>query len=424
MNIPLFSIVVPTFNRSDLVPYAVQSILNQTFKDFEIIVSDNCSTDDTPQQIKQFMDPRLKYVRTPRHFTIADAWEFASSLAIGKMIIMLSDDDTLIGGALERIARETQRHGADFVIGNVAEYRDRSYPGPGQNSVDCPAFSGLSRIVQAEELIRPLFSFQRRIAMSPSATAFRKTVAEHVRDRTGRFFWTNGVEFSSLPIAAVLAGRILFIDFPLAVLGRTGKSWGPNVALCNPGKERIQEFINDVDHERKHAPLNNFTICNLMAEGMLTAKNLFPQEFAAYEFDEVQYLRSTMAELRRRQTLGVDVSEEIADVLRYAIKYPALLKQFEAPATAQRGRLSARIRSTVGDLGGRTLRERINALRLARKLQRGAGSFGFHAFGKHFGFSNILECTEFLSHTVMPLRSEELVVNASETYETSCRQQL
>jgi glycosyltransferase involved in cell wall biosynthesis len=421
----LFSIVIPTFNRSDLVPYAVQSILNQTFEDFEVIVSDNCSADDTPQQIKQFTDPRVKYVRTPRHFTIGDAWEFASSLAIGKVIVMLSDDDTLISSALERVACEMQRHDADFVIGNCAEYRDRSYPGADQNSVDCPAFSGLSRIVQAEELIRPLFSFERRVGMFPSASAsaFRKTVAEHVRDRTGRFFWTNGVEYASLPIAAVLARRILHIDSPLAIMGRTGKSWGPNLVLCNPGKERIQEFINDVDHERKHAPLNNFTLCNLMAEGILTAKHLFPKEFAAYEFDEIRYLRSTMAELRERQTLGVDVSEEIEDVLRYTVKYPALLKQFEVPVPAQSRTLSARIRSTVGDLGGRALRERINALRLARKLKRGDGSSNFRASGKHFGFSNILECTEFLSRTVMPLRSEASVVNGR-TNEILCREQL
>ena len=57
MTTPFFSIVIPTFNRSDLFPYAVRSILNQTFEDFEIIISDNCSADDTPQVAKQFDRP-------------------------------------------------------------------------------------------------------------------------------------------------------------------------------------------------------------------------------------------------------------------------------------------------------------------------------------------------------------------------------
>ena len=47
MKAPLFSIVIPTYNRSELVQGAVRSVLGQTFDDFEVVVSDNCSQDDT-----------------------------------------------------------------------------------------------------------------------------------------------------------------------------------------------------------------------------------------------------------------------------------------------------------------------------------------------------------------------------------------
>jgi glycosyltransferase involved in cell wall biosynthesis len=47
---PLFSIVIPTYNRSDLVQGAVRSILAQTRNDFEVVVSDNCSQDDTRER--------------------------------------------------------------------------------------------------------------------------------------------------------------------------------------------------------------------------------------------------------------------------------------------------------------------------------------------------------------------------------------
>ena len=400
---PLFSIVIPTFNRSDLFPYAVRSILNQTFEDFEIIISDNCSGDDTPEVARQFTDPRVKYVQTPRHFTIADAWEFARSYASGKFIMMLSDDDALISTALQRFAEQSISHDADFLFSNVAEYRDRSYPGPDQNSVDCPRFSATSRVVQREsEFIGPLFSFRRKFNMHPSAFVFPKTIADYVASRTGRFFWTNGVEYSAWPITAVFAKKIVYVDVPLTVLGRTGKSWGSNIALCNPGKERIQEFIKDVDHRRKHAPLNNFTMCNLVAEGMLTAKSLFPKEFEAYEFDEVRYLRSTMAELRKRQDLGVDVSKEIKDAIGYAAKYPGLAEEIEASLQAVvKNTLKGRIRSKIGDLGARTVRDRIAAYQLAQKLEQGGACSGFSAFGKDFGFSDILGCVEFLGRYLL-----------------------
>src|SRR4051794_40083597 len=104
MQQPIFSIVIPTFNRSELFPYAVQSVLKQTFEDFEIIVCDNCSADDTSQVARQFTDQRVRYMRTPRHFVIADNWEYARSHATGKLIMMLSDDDALVSTALERFS--------------------------------------------------------------------------------------------------------------------------------------------------------------------------------------------------------------------------------------------------------------------------------------------------------------------------------
>jgi glycosyltransferase involved in cell wall biosynthesis len=401
MTTPFFSIVIPTFNRSDLLPYAVESILQQTFEDFEIIICDNCSGDDTPQVAQQFTDPRVTYIQTPRHFVIADNWEYGRSHATGKLIMMLSDDDALVRTALKRFADEALQQDVDFLFSTVAVYRDPSYLGADKNSVDCPAFAASSRIVPIDEFIGPLFAFDPKFNMHPSAFAFPKTIADLVVKRTGRFFWTNGVEYSAWPITAVFAKRILYIDAPLTVLGRTGKSWGTNIALCNPGKERIQAFIKDVDHERKHAPLNNFTMCNLMAEGMLTAKSLFPKEFEGYEFDELRYLRETMKELRKRQTIGVDVSAEMDETRRYASKYPALLEEWSTVETSTQPTgteiVLRRLRTTVANLGGRTLRHRVRTYQLAHELAQGTMQSGFLASGEDFGFSDILGCAEFLA---------------------------
>ena len=405
MTPPFFSIAIPTFNRSDLLPYAVQSVLDQTFQDFEIIICDNCSADNTHDVARQFADPRVRYIKTPRHFTIADSWEFARSHVSGKLIMMLSDDDALVSSALQHFAQESRRHDADFLFSKAAEYRDQSYPGPERNTLSCPRFSATSRTLQVEdEFIRPLFSFRPKFDMHPSAFVFPKAIADYVTDRTGRFFWTNGVEYSAWPITAIFAKNLVYLDLPLTILGRTGKSWGSNIALCNPGKERIEEFIKDVDHDRKHAPLNNFTMCNLMAEGMLTAKSLFREEFKAYEFDEIQYLRKTRAELGRRQALGVDVSMEIDDLIRYSAKYPSLIREFSVRENLEGATRQAtfieRTRSTIGDLGARPLRERIKAYQLHRRLTRGAAVLGFQASGEDFGFNDILKCAKFLTHHI------------------------
>lgn len=400
MSAPFFSVVIPTFNRSDLFPLAVRSILRQTFTDFEVIVSDNCSTDDTPKVAQQFKDSRVKYARTPHHVFISDSWEFARLQATGRLILMLSDDDAMTSTALERFAHEATQRDADFLFCGVAQYRDATYPGPERNSADCPAFSGRSRVVSVEEFVGPLFGFRPTFDMHPSAFVFAKAIADEIQARTGRFFWTNGVEFSAWPMSAVFARRMVHIDAPLNVLGRTGKSWGSNTQLCNPGKEQIQTFIKDVDREWKFAPLKNFTTSNLMIEGMLTAKSLFPKEFEAFSVDEAQYLRSAMQDLRKRQSLGVDVAVEIADLKQYSAKYPSLLDEFNAwHAQAQPSRTSAllqNLRLMVGDLGARAVRRRLHARQVTRKLEQGTLRSGFFASGDQFGFADILGCAEFL----------------------------
>ncbi len=404
---PLFSIVIPTYNRQDLVTYAIESVIQQTFDDYEIIVCDNFSTDNTAMVVGQFKDSRIKYIRTPQHFVIADNWEYSRTQAEGELILMLSDDDALVSTALAHFYQEFKQHNSEFMFVNVAEYRDNGFLGPEQNILDCPPFSGSSRILQAEETINPLFSFANmHYNMHPSAFAFSRTLANTVANRAGRFFQTNGVEYFAWPVAAVLSNKIVYIDSPLVVLGRTKKSWGVNLVFCNPGKKKIKTFIDDVEKKRKYSPVTNFTMCNLIAEGILTAKRTFPKEFEKYIFDEAQFLMATMRELRDRKNLGVDVSGEMGEINQYLAQHPGLMAEI-----SRRERLEPQktvwetLRSSVGDLGLRRIRARIRKPRQVRertiqdaqKVKQGEVKTGLRISGKDFGFHDILGCAEFLA---------------------------
>lgn len=62
----LFSILIPTRNRVEYLKYALDSALSQTFKDLEVVVSDNASEDNTRQLVESIGEPRIKYVRTKK----------------------------------------------------------------------------------------------------------------------------------------------------------------------------------------------------------------------------------------------------------------------------------------------------------------------------------------------------------------------
>ena len=407
---PLFSIVIPTYNRQDLVPYAIESVIRQTFDDYEIIVCDNFSTDNTAMVVSRFTDPRLRYVRTPQHFVIADNWEYSRTQAKGELVLMLSDDDALVSTTLAHFYQEFKQQKSEFMFTNVAEYRDNTFPGPEQNILDCRPFSGSSRILQAEEIINPLFSFANiHYNYHPSAFMFSRTLANTVANRAGRFFKTNGVEYFAWPVAAVLSNKIVYIDSPLVIIGRTKKSWGVNLSLCNPGKKKIKKFIDDVEKRRKYSPVNNFTMCNLIAEGILTAQRTFPKEFEKYIFDEAQFLMATMRELGDRKNLGVDVSGEMGEINRYLGQRPDLIADISRRERLAGGELQKTVwqtlRTSVGNLGLRRIRARIRdsrriregSIQGAQKVKQGEVKSGLRISGNDFGFHDILGCADFLA---------------------------
>jgi glycosyltransferase involved in cell wall biosynthesis len=396
MSAPFFSVVIPTYNRSDLVTYAVTSVLRQTFTDLEVVVSDNSSTDDTPEVIGRIADPRVRYARTPTHVPIAYSWEFARSQAKGSLVMMLSDDDALVPDAIERFVDQSRRCAAAFLSCKVAEYRDEKFPGADRNSLSCPVFTGAVEVVAAERFIGALYSFHPTFEMHPSAFVFARDLADTIAARCGGFFQTNGVEYSAWPMAAALAGTLLYIDAPLIVLGRTAKSWGSNLSLANPGKDRINAFLADVEPEYRYAPLSNFTTANMWAEGVLTAQKLLPRELGAYEFDEAEYLRVTVRQLASRSALGVDVSKELDELKHYLRQNPALSIDIH-PLEPTRSGPWLRLRSLLADAGARELRRWIRDTRNARKVRSGNVRSGFSVGGTAFGFHNVLESSDFLA---------------------------
>jgi glycosyltransferase involved in cell wall biosynthesis len=111
MNIPPFSIIIPTYNRAGFIAKSIQSALAQQYPDFEVIVIDDGSTDNTEEVVKNITDDRIKYYKKPNAERGA-ARNFGVARARGQYITFLDSDDLLykhyLSNAAEAIAKFRQ----------------------------------------------------------------------------------------------------------------------------------------------------------------------------------------------------------------------------------------------------------------------------------------------------------------------------
>jgi glycosyltransferase involved in cell wall biosynthesis len=105
-----FSICIPNYNYAKYVGRTIESVLQQTYSDFEILVSDNASTDESVDVIRAIKDPRIKLTINRCNVGFAGNLDRAARHATGDMMIMLSSDDLMTPEALETYARLIREH--------------------------------------------------------------------------------------------------------------------------------------------------------------------------------------------------------------------------------------------------------------------------------------------------------------------------
>ena len=101
-TVPRVSVVIPTHNRSGFLRRAVRSVLGQTFQDFEIVIVDDASSDDTREVVASLGDPRIRYFRHEHNRRIAGARNTGVSNSTGEYIAFLDDDDEWRRDKLEK----------------------------------------------------------------------------------------------------------------------------------------------------------------------------------------------------------------------------------------------------------------------------------------------------------------------------------
>ena len=110
-----FSVVMPTYNRGNKIKKTIMSVLNQTFKNFELLIINDGSTDNTEQVINEFDDSRIKHIKSENWGGPARPRNIGIKYSKGKYVSFLDDDDIWLPNKLEVVHKYTMEF-SQFIL--------------------------------------------------------------------------------------------------------------------------------------------------------------------------------------------------------------------------------------------------------------------------------------------------------------------
>lgn len=299
---PYFSVIIPQKDRAEYVCHTLKTCMIQDYPNFEIVVSDDCSEDNSVEVISELAarDPRIKLFAHKEHLGMRDNFEFALSQVKPGYVMALGGDDGLTPGCIWRMYEIIKKTGRQLLTWTPAGF---SYPieEGGSNIFYVRRYKKHDvRFIKSSDFLNRLVqTFKYQVDECPMfymKGVVSTELIERVKSRTPDhcfYYCPTPDGFSGV----VLAGEVddyAFTTEPLSITGDTIKSQGKNY-MRNDAKSKAeaQQFFNDNIRRTMHKDLASqqySPIVTLMAaDYLLTARDLpgWPGKFEGFSFENL-----------------------------------------------------------------------------------------------------------------------------------------
>jgi glycosyltransferase involved in cell wall biosynthesis len=287
---PKYSIVIPTRQRHDTLYHTLRASVAIDYDDYEIVVQDNCSGEQTRQVVDSFNSTKIVYQRSDVVLSMSDNWEKALQAARGEFVTFIGDDDALTLDSLKICDSVLELTGSDAVFWEPSSYW---WPNTlflnNRNIFYIKVFStGLNvRVKDPQIIMKNYFSFRSgsiSLPMIYNSFVSRDLIDKVIR-KVGRYFACAIPDIYSGIANCAVVEKLVGVNRPLSIRGASGHSNGCAYILTYLGGEEIyQRFKKEsLSNGRLNHPLltNIYTnsISMLEANVMLCARDdLFPND--------------------------------------------------------------------------------------------------------------------------------------------------
>jgi glycosyltransferase involved in cell wall biosynthesis len=323
---------MPTRNRGSLLRHSLASAVNQDFQDYEIIVSDNNSTDDTRTVADQFIasSRKIRYINPGRDLSMCDNWEYVLEHATGRYVLYLCDDDALAPNTLSYVHQLLDRLRMNVLVWRPGGYHHPDIPDPEvRGKFTYPYTSERLYRIASHPMIEALCRFDwgvNGIIPKMLNCAVSRDAIAACRERTGEFFVPPYPDFSAAAQLLSTDPSYYFIDLPLYVSGASVVS---NAGIRFNRKQKHADYVSlfgrdllaGVPYQMPYLVTSYFYATYLLFQ------KLYPQTFVA-DIDKRAYLETLFWELTQFEPYE-DVSEEFKQLADYMRDFSGGDEMFE-----------------------------------------------------------------------------------------------
>jgi len=226
-----YSILIPTRNGINYLPYAIESVLKQKNKNFELIVSDNYSKDGTWDYLQTLNDPRLIVTKPANELSMPAHYEYILSQSSGEWITILGDDDAVMPSYFDELDK------LNFNQLNIEAIATRRayYFWPGCEDIydDCVVYYQARSVKKKKSSKLNLFLSLCSISLYTDMPQLYTTGIVHrklvdkIKDKSrGNFFFGTSPDVYSAAVLALTSNKYLRVEKPLFWVGTSPKSIG------------------------------------------------------------------------------------------------------------------------------------------------------------------------------------------------------
>lgn len=313
MTSPRFSIVLPTKNRPQLAAIAVDSVLRQTFPDFEVVVVDNNEDDRTATALADVRDPRFRRVATGG-LSMPDNWEEAVAAASGDYVCILEDKQVLKRDALARIEEavagrqvESVRWQTDALVDVGLGKRLRR----GRRIVERPTEMACGEILRT--FAASSYGISKRLLPLGHFSAVHRSLLERIRESPlGRVCPPRSPDYTLAFGQLALGESVLLMPDSLVAFSTVAVSNGANARRKQGGADAMARELGRAAEEAYDlVPIKAITVANGIYNDFLHMRDALGGHLAEVSLDWAVYFRECFESFGQSALLGVDVELEL-----------------------------------------------------------------------------------------------------------------